>query len=138
MTPYEVMKRAIDEGYEGSISELMQQQLIANDAMMSADVATTQEEAETGLLEGPPRSMIIPGAESITTEGMDYPIDITTIDRDTGMVNDHIPNVQPGQLIETGKGVDVLETPSMMTGGYLSERRRKIEEMRCGGKKRSR
>lgn len=138
MTAYDVLKQAFSEGYEGSVSQLMQQQMLVQEQMEQADVATTQQEAETGLLEGPPRAMVIPNASSITTQGMDYPIDITTMDSKTGMVQDVMKNVQPGQLVDTGEGVDVLETPSMRMGGYASERRKKIEEMRCGGKKRMR
>jgi len=138
MDALDVMMEAYRTGYEGSISELIMQQETANAQMAQADVAQTQEEAEIGLTQGPPRSMVIPGAESITTENMDYPIDITTLDQKTGMVQDVIHDVQPGELVDTGRGVDVLETPSMpslKTGGYVSSGvRERIEKMRCGGK----
>ena len=139
MDALDTMMEAYKSGYQGSISELIMQQEAATAQMAQADVAQTQQEAETGLLEGPPRPMVIPGAESITTEGMDYPIDITTLNQNTGMVQDVIHDVQPGELVDTGRGVDVLETPSipsLKTGGYVSSGiREKFEKMRFGGKK---
>lgn len=136
MDAFDIMMQAYKEGYQGSITDLIMQQQMADQQMAQADVATTQQEAETGLLEGPPRTMVIPGAESITTQGMDYPIDITTVDQNTGMVQDVIPNVQPGQLVNTGRGVDVIETPSLKSGGYIrSNVRDRIQQMRCGGKR---
>jgi hypothetical protein len=136
MRPIDIMKQAYASNYRGSISELIQQQLAAEQSMQEADIASTQQEAETGLLEGPPRSMVIPGAESITTQGMDYPIDITTMDSRTGMVQDVLQNVQPGQLVNTGKGVDVLETPSLKLGGSIrSSATEKMRKFNLGGKK---
>jgi len=136
MTPIEIMKQAYASNYRGSITELIKQQMAAEQAAQNADVATTQQEAETGLLEGPPRSMVIPGAESITTQGMDYPIDITTVDQNTGMVQDVMQNVQPGQLVNTGKGVDVIETPSFKCGGSIrSSATDKMRKFNLGGKK---
>jgi len=136
MTPIEIMKQAYASNYRGSITELIEQQMTAEQAAQNADVATTQQEAETGLLEGPPRSMVIPDAESITTEGMDYPIDITTVNQRTGMVQDVMQNVQPGQLVNTGKGVDVIETPSLKYGGSIrSSATEKMRKFNLGGKK---
>ena len=132
MDAYDIIMQAYKEGYEGSISSLIEQEMAAQ--QQNVDVATTQQEAETGLLEGPPRNMLIPNAESITTEGMKYPIDITTIDQETGLVDSYMPNVQPGELVNTGKGVDVLETPSLKTGGHISSGvRERLEKLKCGG-----
>lgn len=136
MTPIEIMKQAYASNYRGSITELIEQQMAAEQAAQNADVATNQQEAETGLLEGPPRNMVIPGAESITTQGMDYPIDITTVNQRTGMVQDVMQNVQPGQLVNTGKGVDVIETPSLKYGGSIrSSATEKMRKFNLGGKK---
>lgn len=136
MTPIEIMKQAYASNYRGSITELIEQQMAAEQAAQNADVATSQQEAETGLLEGPPRNMVIPGAESITTQGMDYPIDITTVNQRTGMVQDVMQNVQPGQLVNTGKGVDVIETPSLKFGGSIrSSATEKMRKFNLGGKK---
>ena len=132
MDAYDIIMQAYKDGYEGSISDLIAQEMEAQ--QQGIDVATTQQEAETGLLEGPPRNMLIPNAESITTEGMNYPINITTIDQDTGLVDSYMPNVQPGELVNTGKGVDVLETPSLQTGGHISSGvRERLEKLKCGG-----
>lgn len=136
MTPIEIMKQAYASNYRGSITQLIEEQMAMQQQMENADVATTQQEAETGLLEGPPRNMVIPGAESITTQGMDYPINITTIDKNTGLVDSFMPNVQPGQLVNTGRGVDVLETPSFKYGGSIrSSASEKMRKFNLGGKK---
>ena len=52
MTPIEIMKQAYASNYRGSITQLIEEQMAMQQQMENADVATTQQEAETGLLEG--------------------------------------------------------------------------------------
>lgn len=113
MEAIDVMKQLYANHHRGPIGPEIEKQMLAEQQMAQAEVAETQQEAEVGLDDGQGlRPMIIPGAESIRG-AQDGPIDLTTIDQQTGLVASHIPNVQPGELVNTGEGVDVLETPSL-------------------------
>tara|TARA_R110002051_G_scaffold295797_1_gene361695 strand:- start:1632 stop:2063 length:432 start_codon:yes stop_codon:yes gene_type:complete len=139
--PIEIMKQAYASNYMGSISDL-----IANaeaEEMQQMDIARTEEEAAIGLSEGPQRSMAFPdaGGKNFNTMDMDYPIDITGLSEDGGLVQSY-KNVPPGVgNIPMGEKVDtVIENPTQYKlGGYKQNstisRADKLRSYKCGGKK---
>ena len=117
--PIEIMKQLYASNYRGPIGPRLQEVALAEQQGM--DVASTPQEKIDGLNVGPPRNLKIPGAESIIGANAG-PIDIATVDQESGLVRSEIPDVQPGELVETGPGVDVLEFPKFKNGGSVHDR----------------
>lgn len=130
--PIEIMKQAYSENYQGSITELIvqeealamqQEQTVAQE--MGMDVASTPEEQQIGLTQGPPREMIFPntGGQDFNTMGMDYPVDMQGLDSQGGLVRSY-EAVPPGlDSIPMGPKVDtVIENPTQYRAGGVVER----------------
>lgn len=130
--PIEIMKQAYAENYQGSITELIMQGEAAAMAQEQAaaqkigmDVASTPQEQQIGLTEGPPRSMAFPntGGQDFNTMGMDYPVDMQGFDSQGGLVRSYkavppgIDNVPMGPKVDT-----VIENPTQYRAGGVVER----------------
>ena len=113
MNPIDVMKAAYEENYEGSMAELIGE-------VNTPEVASTPEQQQVGLSEGPPRTMEFPdaGGKSFNTTDMKYPIDMQGIDTSGDVVQSY-ESVQPGVgSIPFGPNVDkVIESPSEYQNG---------------------
>jgi len=132
--PIEIMKQAYAENYQGSITELImqgeaeamaQEQAVAQE--MGMDVASTPQEQQVGLTEGPPRPMAFPntGGQDFNTMGMDYPVDMQGFDSQGGLVRSY-EAVPPGiNSIPMGPKVDtVIENPTQyQNGGFYNQKR---------------
>ena len=124
--PIEIMKQAYAENYKGSITELiMQGEALAMQEQQGIDVASTPEEQQIGLTQGPPREMIFPntGGQDFNTMGMDYPVDMQGYDDTGGLVRSY-EAVPPGLgSIPMGPKVDtVIENPTQYRAGGIVER----------------
>jgi len=146
MTAAEIMKQAYSENYQGSISELLaQQEALAIQEQQGMDIASTPEQQQVGLTQGPPRPMAFPntGGQDFNTMGMDYPIDMQGYDDTGGLVRSY-EAVPPGiESIPMGPKVDtVIENPTQYRAGGIVERplkdlsfSEKIEKYRKSKKK---
>ena len=130
--PIEIMKQAYSENYQGSITELIMQgeaaameQEQAATQKMGMDVASTPQEQQIGLTEGPPRPMAFPntGGQDFNTMNMDYPVDMQGFDSQGGLVRSY-EAVPPGiESIPMGPKVDtVIENPTQYRAGGVVER----------------
>tara|TARA_R100001463_G_scaffold35594_2_gene77313 strand:- start:177 stop:608 length:432 start_codon:yes stop_codon:yes gene_type:complete len=124
--PIQIMKEAYASNYFGSISELiLQQEALALQEANAAgmDVASTPEEQQLGLTQGPPRAMAFPntGGQDFNTMGMDYPVDMQGFDSEGGLVRSY-EAVPPGiESIPMGPKVDtVIENPTQYQLGGMS------------------
>ena len=126
MTPIEIMKQAYSENYQGSISELItQQEALAMQEQQGMDIASTPEQQQVGLTQGPPRPMAFPNTrgQDFNTMGMDYPVDMQGYDDTGGLVRSY-EAVPPGiESIPMGPKVDtVIENPTQYRAGGIVER----------------
>jgi hypothetical protein len=126
MTPLEIMKQAYASNYQGSISALIQQS-------MQPEIAVTEEQQRTGLLEGPPRTMVFPDVKGpMHTVGMDYPVDMDMYDRSGNLVRSY-ESIPPGTgAVDTTGANTVVEQPALYRLGGSSDLRKKLESYRCG------
>ena len=139
MTDIEVMKQAYATHYRGSISELMENQRIAQEQMENARVPESQAEAEIGLTDGSVPQMLFDNPGTIDMTQMDKSLDMALIDKESGLVSSFLNDVQPGQMVETGEGVDVLEMSDqakLRNGGYIrSKASEGMRKYKFGGRK---
>ena len=84
MTPIEVMKQAYATHYRGSLTELMENQKIAQEQMENARVPESQAEAETGLSDGSEPPMLFDNPGTIDMTQMDKSLDMAVIDKESG------------------------------------------------------
>ena len=128
MDALEVMKQAYANNYQGSISQLIEQEQLKENQQLEdqgMEVASTPDQREVGLSQGPPRSMAFPnsGGQSFNTMEMDYPIDIEGYDKSNRLVQSY-KAVQPGVAnLPMGDQVStVIENPTQYRdGGYKKE-----------------
>lgn len=125
-----IMKEAYRTGYEGSISQLMEAA-----QMEEIQVASTPQEMETGLTQGPPRTMAFPNVQGrpMTTEGMQYPIDMQLLDGNGDLIRSY-ESLQPGiHEIPTHGAATVIENPSMYRSGgvFTSDLRTRMEQYKA-------
>lgn len=128
MDALDIMRNAwaSDPAYFGSITELIDQQEALNmQEQQGMDIASTPQEQQIGLTEGPPRSMAFPntGGQDFNTMGMDYPVDMQGFDSQGGLVRSY-EAVPPGiESIPMGPKVDtVIENPTQYRAGGVVER----------------
>lgn len=128
MDALDIMRSAweSDPAYFGSITELIDQQEALNmQEQQGMDIASTPQEQQIGLTEGPPRSMAFPntGGQDFNTMGMDYPVDMQGFDSQGGLVRSY-EAVPPGiDSIPMGPKVDtVIENPTQYRAGGVVER----------------
>ncbi len=128
MDALDIMRSAweSDPAYFGSITELIDQQEALNmQEQQGMDIASTPQEQQIGLTEGPPRSMAFPntGGQDFNTMGMDYPVDMQGFDSQGGLVRSYeavppgIDNVPMGPKVDT-----VIENPTQYRAGGVVER----------------
>ena len=117
-SPIEIMKNAYLEDYKGSLTELIAQsemEAIQSTPQPEMDVASTPEQQQMGLTQGPPRPMAFPnaGGQNFNTMGMDYPIDINGYDNSGDLVQSY-RGVEPGiDNLPMGEEVNtVIENPT--------------------------
>lgn len=124
MTPLEIMKQAYASNYQGSISALIQQS-------MQPEVAVTEEQQRTGLLEGPPRTMVFPNVQGpMHTMGMKYPVKMDMFNRNGDLLkSDYVP--PNTSTVDTTGAHTVIEHPVFRLGGH-SDLRKKLESYKCG------
>lgn len=139
MTPIEIMKQAYATHYRGSITELIENQMIAQEQMENARVPGSQAEAEIGLSDGSEPPMFFDNPGTIDMTQMDKSLDMALIDKESGLVSSFLNDVQPGQMVETGEGVDVLEMSDqakLRNGGYIrSKASEGMRKYKFGGRK---
>jgi hypothetical protein len=139
MTQIEIMKQAYATHYRGSITELIENQMIAQEQIENARVPESQAEAEIGLSDGsaPPMLLENPGVVDMTQ--MDKSLDMALIKEDTGLVSSFLNDVQPGEIVQTGEGIDVLEMSDqakLRNGGYIrSKASEGMRKYKFGGRK---
>jgi hypothetical protein len=139
MTPFEIMKQAYATNYRGSITELIENQMIAQEQMENARIPQSQAEAEIGLSDGSAPPMLFENPGVIDMTQMDRSLDMAVIDQDTGLVSSFLNDVQPGEIVETGEGKDVLEMSDQVklkNGGYIrSKASDGMRKYKFGGRK---
>jgi hypothetical protein len=121
-----IMKEAYRTGYEGSLTELME-----NELAKETQIASTPQEMTEGLTQGPPRTMVFPDVQGrpMTTEGMNYPIDMDLLDGNGDLIRSY-EKLEPGiHEIPTHGAATVVENPSVYRSGgmFTSDLRRKME-----------
>ena len=125
MEAIDIMMRAYENNYKGSISELIQQEKQAN-----MQVANTPEQREQGLRgQGAGNSMAFKnvGGESFNTVGMSGPMSMKQYDQSGKLIHSE-HSLQPGLVdIPTDpKAATIIETtenPSYQLGGYSKNMR---------------
>lgn len=123
-TPFEVMLEAYANNYQGSISDLMEQEAMAGQAA-PVEQANTPQEQQVGLSQGPPRAMQFNDVQgqSFNTQEMQYPIDLAAYKN--GELVQSYQDVQPGVAhIDTAGADTVIERPSFKLGGSMADKLR--------------
>ena len=127
---FEVMLEAYANNYQGSISDLMEQEAMAGEAA-PAEQANTPEEKRVGMSNGPRPIQFnnVQGEPFNTMEMGDTPINMDMY-KGEELVKSY-QDVQPGvPHIDTAGADTVIETPSFKLGGSMADKLRNSKYFR--------
>ena len=129
-SPFEVMLEAYANNYQGSISDLMEQEAMVGEAA-PVEQANTPQEQQVGLSQSPPRAMQFNDVQGqpFNTQEMEYPIDLAAY-KGGDLVKSY-QGIQPGvEHIDTAGADTVIEKPSFKLGGSMADKLRNSKYFR--------
>ena len=124
-TPFEVMLEAYANNYQGSISDLMEQEAMAGQAA-PVEQANTPEEKRVGMSNGPrPIQFNDVQGQPFNTMKMEKDVAIDMEMYKEGELVKSYQDVQPGvPHIDTAGADTVIERPSFQLGGSMADKLR--------------